>query len=644
MLSGLSLNFYTKKNMIRKIITALTMCIVALSVFGQKNKQQPNVVFIICDDLNDYIGAYGGNAQAITPNIDEFSKLAVTFTNAHVNIPICSPSRNSLFTGVYPLESEDFDWTPNFEHPQLKHNKTIMTLFKENSYHIAGTGKILHEHQTELWDEWGLHPINNYGPFVLKNGEFVASDFVPQPFSDLGYMKGSYGAIDSIQNWVYGYTKRPMYYKNDEDRDLFPDELHARWAVDKLKEYETNNSNQPFFLGVGFVRPHTPLHAPQKYFDMYPLEEIDLSDYIEGDTMDTYYQNYEVSPENLTNSKIKSSILEVAKTNNTEIRNEGFDRFNTLVKSYNGDKELALKKYMQAYLACVTFVDEQIGVVVDAVQNSSFADNTIIILTSDHGFHLGSKNYIFKNSPWEESTRIPLMVSAPNAEKGKRVEQAVSLIDIYPTLVELCNIEGDHKFNNKGKELGGHSLACFLEENGNNGMSWKGPKGVLTIIGILGESSSREDQHISYRTNDWRYILYSDGKEELYNHKTDPAERDNLANNEEYAQIKQQLNSEVMCIIDSENNCPNVTSIDRTERIKSKVYPNPNEGKFTVELDNLGQSSICFSLMNQAGQIACRKETSNRVEHFDISHLSKGLYFLSIHSNKTKNIEKIVIK
>lgn len=279
------------------------------------------------------------------------------------------------------------------------------------------------------------------------------------------------------------------------------------------------------FLGL-FVRPHTPLHAPDKYFDMFPLNKIELEKWMIDDEKDTFY-----------NDNFDS---------NDNDNNKGHRYYSMLLESYNGDRELVLKNFLQAYLACVAFVDEQVGKVIDALNTRKFKDNTIIVFTSDHGWQMGEKNYLFKNSPWEESTRIPMIIKTPSSNSGLKVEHPVSLIDLYPTLKDYCNLAGSNKYNPYGGELGGYSLRPFIEENSKK---WKGPNGALTVVGNYGIKIPTENQNFSYRTQNWRYIRYGNGKEELYNHKTDSFEWYNLAYEKKYKKIKNMLTYEMKNII-----------------------------------------------------------------------------------------------
>ena len=178
---------------------------------------------------------------------------------------------------------------------------------------------------------------------------------------------------------------------------------------------------------------------------------------------------------------------------------------------------------------------------VKAIENSKYRDNTVIIFTSDHGWQMGEKNYLFKNSPWEESARIPLIFKLPNQEEGSEVDQPVSLIDIFPTLIDLCNLKGNYRKNVNGGDIGGFSLKPLLYDNG----KWQGPDGALTLVGNNGHSKSENEQTYSYRTRQFRLIRYGNGKIELYDHYKDPYEWQNIANDKKNKKLIQQLNNEM---------------------------------------------------------------------------------------------------
>ncbi|MCP4273158.1 MAG: sulfatase [Gammaproteobacteria bacterium] len=492
----------------------------------------PNVILIVVDDLNDYQGIFGGHPQAHTPNIDKLANSGVRFVNAQSNVPVCQPSRNSLFTGVYPHDSQDYAWTKQRKHKVLKHNKTLVELFNENAYYTLGSGKLMHNEVTKNWNEWGVNPKHNYGPFPFDGENRIVTANVPEPYRKIGPVDGSYGRLSDggqtkgNKDWVYGWKKTPFRYINDNDRDLLPDEQHAKWAVDKLEKIADSQLPQPFFMGIGFVRPHTPLYAPDRFFEMFPIDKIELAPWMKNDNNDTHYED------------------------NFPEKMKGLRYYRDLLASYNGDRELAIKHFLQAYLACVAFMDEQVGKVMDALEShEQLNKNTLVIFTADHGWQMGEKNYLFKNSPWEESTRVPLIVRVPG-NKTSNVEQPVSLIDIYPTLVDYAKLKGGHKKNAKAGKLGGHSLRAFIEDPATN--SWTGPNGALSVVGNFASGSKQwaiNKQNYSYRTKDWRYIIYTDGQEELYDHRNDPHEWHNLASEPKNSKLKASLRLEISEII-----------------------------------------------------------------------------------------------
>ena len=519
-----------------KYIQLIVFCL-ALEAFANS----PNVVLIVCDDLNDYItGVPGqtGHPQASTPHVDQLAKSGVAFRRAYSNNPVCAPSRASFLTGIYPHTSGNLFWNKWFTNPVLNNSKTIMEHFRDKGYHVAGTGKLMHHFKADVWDEF-KHKAD-YGPFIYDGTNRVAHPSVPEPFRNIGSVDGSYGSLagvaftednDPKTGWIYGTWEkvRPMRYKSENDRAPTPDERNAAWAAKRIAEFANNENEKPFFLGIGFIRPHTPLHVPQKYFDQFPLESVQLPVIKPDDGNDAHMDE-------LYDQDVK-----------------GFRYFRWLRESYS-DPDEGLRRFTQAYLACVAGVDECIGQVVAAIDASPFKDNTIIVLTSDHGWGMGQKKWLFKNSPWEESCRVPFIVRAPGVAKpGGIAEHPVSLIDLYPTLIDLCGLESDTRKNAKGAHLDGFSVRPFLE-NPSAG-KWDGPEGALTMV--FASENSKEPmtekalanpamQHFSLRTERWRYIRYNNGMEELYDHNNDPNEWTNLADNPEFDVQKTSLRNQLL--------------------------------------------------------------------------------------------------
>jgi len=495
---------------------------------------KPNVILIVCDDLNTDIEGFGGHPQSQTPNISRLMDSGVSFQQMHCTIPICAPSRSSFFTGIYPHTSNNFGMDNWNQNSVLANSKTIFAHFKENGYRTIGTGKLMHHHAHADWDEFREEA--DYGPYAHNGTQQVPHPLTPAPLrNDFGKIDGSFGPFVSLQGKDFGDGKRytwqrgnweniyDMSFPQEGARDLTADEANAQWAVEKLKGYSDESNAKPFFMGIGFMRPHTPLIVPQRFYDQYPLESLELPKILQGDAEDTY----------LTKSRGGND--------------RGLKLFNSLVASYDGDVELALKHFTQAYLACVASIDELVGIILDAVDQSPLKDNTIIVFTSDHGWGTGPKDYVYKNSLWEESTRVPFVIRAPGvAKKGADVEHPTSLVDLYPTLIELCGLSGDTRRNEQGAVIDGNSLVPLMINPVID--DWGGPEGALTAIHKWKDMDPMM-QNYSLRTKDWRYIRYYTGDEELYDHRSDLLEWDNLASNPEYtarlASFRKQLDQRI---------------------------------------------------------------------------------------------------
>ena len=490
---------------------------ISLELLGDK----PNVLLIVCDDLNDYVETLGGHPQTRTPNIRKLIDSGVSFTQAHCNIPICNPSRASFATGIYPHTSKQFgfeDWDKN---EILKNSRTMMDHFGRNGYHTLGTGKVMHNRDRQEWKEFG-YP-SDYGPFLYDGKDRIPNLSVPAPFrDDFGIIDGNFGPLENISakispdpgkaySWQTGgwRKQRAMKYISDEDRDPTGDELNAQWAVKRLNELAKEKDRKPFFMGVGFVRPHTPLIVPQKYFDLFPLDSIQLPRILEGDADDTF----------------KHTVTSKADDRSGD---RGTKMYDSLVASYAGDRELALKKFIQAYLASVTSVDDLVGDILQALEQTGLDKNTIIIFTSDHGWGNGEKDYLYKNSLWQESTRVPLIIRAPELSNiGNKCEHPVSLVDLYPTLLDLCDLPSNTMKNDKGRPLDGFSLKPLLADPENG--KWNGPEYAITAMYKWSQYYDPAFQNYSLRFKDWRYIRYENGKEELYHTAKDDHEWNNLA-------------------------------------------------------------------------------------------------------------------
>lgn len=491
------------------------------------SQEKPNVLMIILDDLNNYVGVMKGHPQVKTPNIDRLANSGILFNNAHSNVPVCAPSRASFMTGISPITSGFWgfgDWTEN---TILMNSKSIPEYFKENGYKTYQTGKVFHKSKRGAWSQMGIPA--DYGPMAYNGKKAVQHPSNPKEMGVLGALDATFTPLSNVPNvaqtkdapgykgWYSAHWKnnKPFNYNSETNRDLLTDEQSAVWAVNKIEELNQKDNKTPFLLSVGFIRPHTPLVVPQKYFDMYPIEDVQIPIIKENDIADTKLEE------------------------NSQKESRGHLAFRTLTNGYSS-KDLALRTYTQAYLASITFADEMVGKVLDALEKSSFKNNTMVLLFSDHGYNLGEKDYLFKYALWEESTHIPLIITHTKFKSnfGKTVNAPVSLVDIYPTIKDFCKLKGSTLISNQGKALDGHSLVPFLENPETE--TWEGPDVALTIISSW-KSKRPKDQHLSVRSKDYRYILYANGSEELYDHTTDTHEWDNLANNKAYNSIKKQL-------------------------------------------------------------------------------------------------------
>jgi len=339
-----------------------------------------------------------------------------------------------------------------------------------------------------------MHRDLNYGP--LSN--------VPE------WKKGAVDEIPGARGWYYESGKR-FKYVDDDDRDKTPDEISAQWAAEILGK----KHDRPFYLGVGFIRPHTPLYAPRKYFDMFPLEEIRLPPYLQDDLGDC------------------ASALR-------ERWQWGYKKFEALIKA-GGEK--AWKEWVQAYLACTAFVDGQIGKALDALDASPYRQNTIVILTGDNGYHVGEKDCIQKWHLWDESTRVPLFIHVPNSQgNGQTCDHPVSLVDVYPTLVDLCGLPKDPNQGRSNLRLEGHSLRPLLEHPKRT--EWNGPS-----VAFMGIRDGKANPHFSVRSGRYRYTLCGNGEEELYDHEDDPNEWTNLAGDLKHADAKKRMRGELSGIL-----------------------------------------------------------------------------------------------
>lgn len=464
---------------IKRIICTLFML---LSCGSSYAAEKPNVLFIAVDDLNDWIGVLEGNPQAKTPHLDRLAKRGVYFTNAHCSTPVCNSSRHSLMSGLHPANS---GWYASVGLSTIEKSYDsvlagrvpLPTHFKNNGYVTLAAGKIFHKGVEDFdYPYWDITRKSNYG---FRKGAYNRSKFAPYP-PDGGRFNQIYPNKVSGKSLCWGALEDSEMPPNG-----MPDEQIADWAVEQLEQ----SFDQPFFMAVGFLRPHVPYTAPKRFFELYSLDEIQLPNVPEDEFADIPIFGKAMAYGTLP------------KGDHAEVLRAGPDYW----------KELVL-----AYLACTTFVDEQIGKVLTALDESGHADNTIIVLWSDHGQHLGEKKHWRKQCLWEEATRVPLFISYPNMRvKNEVCDSPVSLLDVYPTLASLSGLPE--------QKLDGVNLRPLLD----NPNAERGRPVLIT----------RYYKNHSIRSQDWRYIRYRDGSEELYDHRSDPGEHLNLAGNSEYADV-----------------------------------------------------------------------------------------------------------
>ncbi|HSH14396.1 MAG TPA: sulfatase [Verrucomicrobiae bacterium] len=420
---------------------------------------KPNVLFIAIDDLNDWIGALGGHPQVETPNIDRLARYGTLFANAHAQSPLCNPSRTSLMTGLRPTTTGIYGLAPWFRDVEAFQDRvTLPQHLAANGYRTLTAGKIYHGGYGRGTND---HEFQIIGPVAGIGARPERKLIPPTP-----------GSNHPLMDWG-------VFPHADEDKQ---DYRLATWAVEQLDA----KPEGPFFLSVGFFLPHVPCYATEKWFDLYPEEHLQLPLIQRDDRDDTPPFSWNLHWD-LPEPRLSWC--------------EEHDQWKNLVRSY---------------LACVSFVDSQVGRLLEAIQRNGYRDNTIIVLWSDHGYHLGEKLITGKNTLWERSTRVPLIFAGPGIGRATVCTEPVELLDLFPTLNELCGlppVDG----------LEGHSLVPQLK-NSKAKREWP----AIT--------SHNQGNH-AVRTERWRYIRYANGAEELYDLVNDPHEWTNLARNKEHAEV-----------------------------------------------------------------------------------------------------------
>ncbi len=464
---------------VKSVFQGLLSLMLVANAFTQSQKgiqknaavaNRPNVLFISVDDLNDWTGYLGGHPQAKTPNIDKLAKSGTAFRHAYAAAPSCGPSRTAILYGLYPHRTGAYG-NSLFYSPRkirtynkvegipdmFRSQKSLPTIFNQHGYYTAGAGKIDHfttrEDNPEIEGDFSLYfsPKDKVEPDTTN----------PQSYKDFFGPAAAASAPEMVDTKV------------------------SDWGVNQLQI----KHEKPFFLALGFKRPHLPFVAPQAYFDQFNLKDIILPKQPADDLKDVPHAG-----------KIFAQSM--------------FGFYKTFPENENLNQPQFAQRMVRAYLAATSYADAMVGKVLDALKASSYSKNTIVILWGDHGWHLGEKQHWRKFTLWERGTKTPLIIYVPGGDSnGQSVHHPVSLIDLYPTLMELCGLNAD-------QHLDGNSLVPLLKDPK---LKWDKP--VLMCHG---------PGNFAIRLDSMRYIKYQNGDEELYDINNDPGELTNLANTPRY--------------------------------------------------------------------------------------------------------------
>ena len=458
-------------------VVGLSGCSGELKGFGSKGSK-PNVLFFALDDLCDWVGP-NGYEQAVTPNMDRLAASGVTFRNAHTAGIFCAPSRSAIFTGRHASTTGCYK-TQVYHHssPEIQ---PLQVTFQKGGYRTYGGGKLFHHPAGYVdlrgWDEFFVRSQAQKKSGWGLNSWSVDDPILPKPYPNSIFNHDRKPANNFFLEWGKVLNK---------DEEKMADTIRTNWACDLLRK----EHGKPFFVAVGLYAPHFPNYCPQKYFDLYDPEEIKPPAYKDDDLDDL--------PPAVRKAKIARGA-----------------HHRRLV---NLD---AVEDAIHGYLACVSYADAMLGRLMDALEAGPNADNTIIVLWSDHGYHHGEKMDWGKHTLWQRTSGVPFIWAGPGIESGAAVKSTVSLIDMYPTFAELCGLPAPTGL--EGTSLAGvlHNPAVAKDRN-------------VLLPGMYPYEYAIINQN-------WRYIHYKDGTEELYDVKRDFEEWYNLAGNSKYAAIKNKL-------------------------------------------------------------------------------------------------------
>ncbi len=456
----------------RSAFGVLSLCLLCLATATAPAAEKPNVLFLICDDLNCDLGCYG-HPLVQSPNIDRLAGRGVRFEHAYCQYPLCGPSRASFMTGMYPDQTL-VHRNAIYIRERVPNVKTMTQMFRDDGYFAMRVGKIYHYNVPRHIGTSGHDDPDSWDAVINPRGR--DKDDEPKIFS---LRPGAFGGTLS---WLAADG-------TDEEQT---DGIAATEAVRLLNEF--SQSKKPFFLAVGLYRPHTPYVAPKKYFDLYPLDRIQVPQ-VPEDYLETI-----PAPARQTLLRKKDQV--------------------------NLPEDLA-RKAIQAYYASITFADAQLGRILKALDETGLSENTVVVFTSDHGYHMGEHGYYQKTTLFENAAHVPLIIAGPGIKAvGETAKTPAEMIDFYPTLAELCGL-------NPPRSISGVSLVPALEE-----ASTMPRKSALTQF--AGGYSLRTPR---YRYTEWG----ENGSQgaELYDHQTDTAEMVNLAASKEHTHIVQDLKQQL---------------------------------------------------------------------------------------------------
>ncbi|MBL8829175.1 MAG: sulfatase [Planctomycetaceae bacterium] len=475
----------------RSLLPLLTLASLLFTAELAAAERRPNVLFIMADDLNNSLGCYG-HKLVKSPNIDRLAARGVRFDRAYCQFPLCGPSRNSMLTGLHPNSTGIIANSQIFRQT-IPSAISLPQAFRQAGYFAARIGKLYHYGVPR---SIGTNGHDDPGSWELELNPAGVDRLVEEP------------KIKTLTPGQFGGTL--SWYASPEPDEKHTDALEAadaEWVLERCAKQQ----DRPFFLAVGFFRPHTPYVSPQKYFDLYERSQMPLVEGVKEDQQD-----------------VPAAALGSYKKEQDKLTDD------------------LRREVLQAYFASVTYMDAQVGKVLAALERLGLADNTIVVMTSDHGYHLGEHGLWQKMSLFEGSARVPLIIAAPQGKSGGVATAPVGLIDLYPTLAELCGVPAP-------KNLHGQSLAKMLQDPSETGRGWTisqvsrggGPNRATTTPDV--SSNNRQFFGYTIRTPRWRYTEWDETKQgrELYDHDADPRELTNLADRKEHAELISQLSTQL---------------------------------------------------------------------------------------------------